>query len=685
MKPLPALRPALCLSLILAQFVGGCRSPEKPGDSRADSGFGERVGILQQQVADSYSPTRWHDRGKYSFPKAIARMEVYGLEDGEAAGYIREYADGTYGFFHFPFVGMARLLCGYPESSAIRANRADFLERILLHDPGDHFNALTGEGTENHVSMSRTSGYLFAQEAAGVPELEESAERWMRLLKPWILDWAYRIYHYGTGEWDSNPYTAYNLVGWLNLYDFAEDPEVRRAAGAVLDYYAANIALKLTQGLLGGPESRGSARQGPLPGSATEYLGWLWFGPTGPAEREGFFKGSEYIQSVHAATSRYRPPAALRTLAAKAIPTPALYHNTKPNYQLTQKAESTETFLIGDSYTLGTVQTPHGGWLNTAYGVVNWKLVIGNPAGLPAVITGNGGMKSTDHARGRNPFDQFLQYRSTVVQMTRVPSNAEALAAEVAESFEAWKGQSRSDFRERWGRPHQFEESHLSDNARGGLETAGWSLVYFPESVECVVRGPRAFLRHADTFVLLHTLSGRAPEKGAGKLIDRAGRDRVSGFVIEVAEAAGYASFEAFIETAGAMAGPEQVKEGVAEFHYTTLAGDRLGFQYSLSGTWSEMIYDWGSGVTGQRVGFNTDDWQQPDWPSGPGHGRIARLAVNGKRYRPHDPDAVIKGPFLSLENGVLRISDPRGNRHTVDAATFPTPVTTHAMRNSQN
>jgi hypothetical protein len=679
---------AVLLILMTAAVLSGCRAvPPPPQDPITDDGFAGRRALLLDRIANHYQPVDYSDRGKYSFPVVIARMLAYGPADARAAAYVEEYTGGKYGFFHFPFIGMARILEMFPDAPAVAANRTAFLREILQHDPDFHYNALTGEGTENHVAMSRTSGYLFAQQALEIPELHDLAAEWLAQLEEWILDWSHRLYRYGAGEWDSNPYTAYNLVGWLNLYDFADKPEIRNAARAVLDFHAANIALKLTQGLHGGPESRGMTRYGPLPRSATEYIAWLWFGDTGADDPERFFRPSEYIQAVHAATSAYRPPAALMDLARKRIPTPALYHNAKPDYLMTRKAHIRETFLIGDTFTLGTAETPHGGWINTAYGNINWKLVMRDPAGLPAVVIGNGGMKSTRHGRGRNPFDQFLQYRNTVVQLTRVPANAEAIAAEVAAVFAQWKAEAGDDFAARWGEAHQFEDSHMSDSGRGSLEDARLSIVHFPAEIEVTTRGGAAFFRHAGTYVALHTVSGRPPRLEPGGLIDSAPRGAVAGFVVEVATAADHASFNAFMQAAEARGGPLPDPDDPLAFRIRTLAGDVMEFRYADSGQWSEMIYDWGHGVREQRVGFNSGDWRQPEWPSGRNHGRIAQLRVNGAPPPRPGPESVIDGPFLSLRDGVLTIRDTRGASHEVDYSRRGHPHfrTDHGMRNRQD
>jgi len=632
-----------------------------------ETGFAERAELLMRQVADHYEPTVYADRGKYSFPKAIARFELYGLDDAQGNGYVEEYADGRYAFFHFPFVGMARLLAGYGGAPSLMAHRHEYLDRILNHAPNDAYNALTSEGTENHIGMSRTSGYIFAMEARAEPGLEARAAQWHEELDTWIRAWGSRIYRYGTGEWDSSVYTAYNLIGWLNVYDFSEDPEVRAVARAVLDYYATAIALKYSAGIYGGAEARGTTRYGPGPMTATEYLGWLWFGDAASAAAPGFWSGNDYIQSVHAATSAYRPPTIAAEIASKAL-RPATYHNTKPDYRLMQRGQHHEVFHIGETFTLGSVQSPLGGWTNASYGLVNWKMVIDIPRDDPVVVWGNGGMKSSAHARGRNPFDQFFQYRGTLVQMTRVPEDAEQIAADVAARVREWQQRHDADFRARWNKPHMNYPGPVLDTATGDLAQAHLSHVFVPEGATLHPIAPdnsALCFVHGSTVVALHTLSGRAPRITSGRLTDAPVADgALAGFVVE-AVAAGPDTSVA--DVMAGFAGRTRIERSESDplwIRYVNFEGDSIEVRYNESGAWTEMDYDLGYGVTERRVSMNTDDWEFPEWPSGRGHGRIPIAAVNGTAVE-YDADAPIyDGPQILLDEAVLRLSSADGEHH---------------------
>ena len=662
----------MILLVSLALLTGaGCANQTETEDLEAavhEAGFAERRAILLEQVAERYRPTAWHDRGKYTFPKTMARMALYGEEDEQAKAYLREYSGDKYEFFHFPFVGLARLFGLHAQAPVIVELKEEFLGRILNYDPQYHYNALTGEGTENHVAMSRTSGYLFAEAAMKYPGLRGKAEEWKQLLKPWILEWGRRCYAVGTGEWDSSVYTAYNLVGWLNLYDFAEDPEVKAAARAVVDYYAATIALKFTDGIYGGAESRGATRYDQSPQTATGYIGWLWFGTElpGGALPDSFFSRSEYIQAVHAATSRYRPHPALVALARKQPGTlvmPAEYRLAKPDYLMLEAGRiGEEIFRIEKTYTAGTAQTRIGGWSNASYGLINWKVVLRDPSGEPSVLWGNGGMKSTRHARGRNPWDQFAQTGPVIIQMTRVPQDAGAQAEQMALLVDAWREAHDADFQKRWGRRHMEYPDHVMDSALGKVEDASQSFVLSADSAlpfkPVLDRMDCAYMVHGANLVIAHALSGGYIEfTDAGTIFDRAEPGRACGFILEIISFDQDPGTPVDLAVKQAIAGSDLSYDAdTSRWTYTDTAGRLISFAYGDVGDWEEMMFDWGWGIQQQQIGFNNAELKHPGWPTGEGQGRMLDLWVDGVQQDRLPASVLIDGPNLRLADGVLEV-----------------------------
>lgn len=201
--------------------------------------------------------------------------------------------------------------------------------------------------TENLYLMRVTSVYLMAEETGN----RDTA----KLYKRRILDYAKTLYRVGMGEWDSENYHGHSIAPLLNLYDFAKDVEVKRAAKACLDFCAAIGAVKYWRGGFNGPSKRDYNHAQPFGGSAPNSL-WVWFGDH-PNGKTDHWESDE----VHQITSAYRPPAAVVHLARKNFARPIEIFAAKPAYDATtklqfeSKPEHLETQYIANSYLMGSL------------------------------------------------------------------------------------------------------------------------------------------------------------------------------------------------------------------------------------------------------------------------------------------------------------------------------------------
>lgn len=213
--------------------------------------------------------------------------------------------------------------------------------------------------TENLHLMRVTSVYLMAEETGN----KETTAKY----KDHLLRYTAALYRVGIGEWDSENYHGHSTAPLLNLYDFAKDLEVKRAAKACLDFYAAAGALKYYRGAFNGPTKRDYNHTQPFGGSAANSL-WVWFGdhPTG---KNGDWESDE----VHQITSAYRPPLAVVNLARKNFKKPVEVFATKPPYtattqsQLDASPEYLETQYLAHSFLMGSLTngtSPDGGDVN---------------------------------------------------------------------------------------------------------------------------------------------------------------------------------------------------------------------------------------------------------------------------------------------------------------------------------
>lgn len=201
--------------------------------------------------------------------------------------------------------------------------------------------------TENLYLMRVTSVYLMAEETGNTTTAG--------IYRKHILDYTKTLYRIGIGEWDSENYLGHSIAPLLNLHDFARDQEVRMAAKACLDFYAAAGAVKYFRGGFNGPTKRDYNHAQPFGGSAANAL-WVWFGDH-PAGKTGHWESDE----VHMITSAYRPPLAVVQLARKQVDQPVEIFASKPGYSATTsyRADSSpeylETQFLGHSFLMGSL------------------------------------------------------------------------------------------------------------------------------------------------------------------------------------------------------------------------------------------------------------------------------------------------------------------------------------------
>ena len=219
--------------------------------------------------------------------------------------------------------------------------------------------------TENLYLMRTTSVYLMAEEASNAATAA--------LYKRALLDYTATLYRVGIGEWDSENYHGHSIAPLLNLYDFAADREVRAAAKACLDFYAAAGAVKYWRGGFNGPTKRDYNHAQPFGGSAANML-WMWFGDH-PSGKRTHWESDE----VHAITSAYRPPLAVVRLARRELELPLEIFAAKPPYTATTEhradaeREYAETQYLAPTYALGSLS---GGTSTDGGDVCGFKLLV---------------------------------------------------------------------------------------------------------------------------------------------------------------------------------------------------------------------------------------------------------------------------------------------------------------------
>lgn len=636
-----------------------------------EAGFQLRAKQITEQTAHNYNPPSINigDPEKYYWPKAMARFQLYGPSDTMANRFLETFHGNSP--FHFTLVGMARIMELYKKAPMMEKYRKTYLQKVF--ERTDSYNAFTAEGTENHIAMSRTSGYLYCQYALQHGSEFPMASSKFKDMDTWLRNWGKIIFTNGTAEWNSGIYETYNLIGWLNVYDFATDPEMKAIARAVCDYYAAELALNNSYGLLGGSEMRGNGI-GNGKNSATAWLIWLWFGE---GDEKDFKESSEHIQIMHAITSTYRPPAQLVALARKQIYLPAWYHNSKPDYPMVGTSFIHQNYYIGKSFTLGAAYLPYGGWSGTSSQIVPWKAVFkGNGKDAPLEMSGNGRYYNNWAGKIRNPFTEVIQHKNVLIQMTKTPTNAKEIQKQVDSILVQWNRDFEHDFKKRF--PTETYKLHKAV-VNGIKDKLGLNEDYisFSKGAKILQKGNIAVVSFGSNFIGIQALNQNETEKSGlinnknqelNTLIDKAPPGQICGFVIEIVEASKYEnSAEKFFEYLKNLKGLD--KSGLqskGHLIYKSTEGNLINANYTDSGSFTEPAIDWGYGFTEQTTQITTPPYRQPEWPKGKGHGKIARWSVNRKPVNLLEPWPVYEGPNLSIKNGKMLAGEP-GHEYLVD------------------
>jgi len=216
--------------------------------------------------------------------------------------------------------------------------------------------------SENHHAQSFTTLWHFAKLAKDMPDFKDRLYDDGRKAADHYKDWNAYIKMYLTERskkgllvemMKEHHNTAY-LKGFFNIYDFAEDAELKRRTGLFLDLYFTYWGEEQINGVSGGGKARIYTDLAPQPSG----LGYYFFG-IGPLPA---FRA----QLLDAMTSTYRPPLVVVDiacdvkgrgayevmqrplgLAEKGQNTPPLYHMRTDSGGIARYSYCTPDFIIG--------------------------------------------------------------------------------------------------------------------------------------------------------------------------------------------------------------------------------------------------------------------------------------------------------------------------------------------------
>lgn len=400
---------------------------KNPWPAELEKEFWQRAGeTIRYYAGKNYGNTQGENE-KRSYPFAMfdflagnRKKAVLFLQSGDAQASDNRHTDGIDYYYSFTLKGQMRkyFFFGNFLEPAYKQQMFDGAKKWTEQDPLDRPHPIYGKGkggngwgpdvrggwvdgrnTDNLRAMREVSVYLMAEETGN--------EAVRRLYQQRIQRYVWALYHIGMGEWDSETYLGHTFAAYLNLYDFAKDPEVKQLGKAALDWLAAAGAVKYYRGGFGGPTKRDYGKSNVVYGADTARFLWQYFGdttlPNPQPERD----------AIHAITSAYRPPLAVVALARKQFSKPVELLSTKPTYENWKRGGEDrpaywETTFFGHTYQLGSVVSELGDG-----DVGPFKLMAQNSKrGVDFFVANTGGNRVQP---GKNPGDQIGQYRNLAI------------------------------------------------------------------------------------------------------------------------------------------------------------------------------------------------------------------------------------------------------------------------------
>ena len=220
---------------------------------------------------------------------------------------------------------------------------ANPLRKFWANSQDDCTTVVDCRNTDNLRAMRETSVYLMAEAT--------SNEATRYTYKAHLERYVSTLLDIGMGEWDSPIYHGHTTAAYLNLYDFAQDPEIQQLAKKALDWLFFSAALKYWRGEWTFPAKR-------VDGDDAAHFFWLYFG-------QGQLPETLENDWIHALTSDYQPPETVLTLARRALTHPAEVRRTHPHYENWKPGlygpAFYETLYLAHTYQLGSLAKGTGG------------------------------------------------------------------------------------------------------------------------------------------------------------------------------------------------------------------------------------------------------------------------------------------------------------------------------------
>jgi hypothetical protein len=526
------------------------------GTALAQPGDGGTYYDRQQWFFGIYDGHNIRTGPKAGLPDALGRLAFSGGNDAEALQYISGHPATPRTIFDYPWIAKALYAYGDrftpQQRDSIRSNLVQYADDLLFH------------GTENHAIKRVTSAYLFAQQfpnqqwnlaGRGQPL---SSQQLMSESKDLLIRRSQGFLRSGNNEQLSSTYAFLNATAWLNIYDYADDPQLKSIANAQLHYHLGTVAPNSFDGHIMPPLNRRAPQaQASVPSDGFmpvhHQMSWLLWGQNQIHERD-LLSSAEPAFALSFAMSSWQPPDVIDRIANGADAGYAVRSGiSRFSFWGDDDRIETQRYMWRDeNFAIGAVVGQHfnpGGFF-LDYDLVNvvWKsdnrhrqLEVVHP-----YWRSNNGINARQETH--SPFLQSAAHENTVIVMFNIPDE------------DPWGGR---------GDPGWIaqRDQHIEDLLKIGI-------VRFPHDVqEKLQQGDSYFFRDGDMYVGIRALKPNLEfaSGGSGWFDSLRSREAQTGFVIEVGTPDQHESFEAFRQAV--LANPLTVDWNTLEAQYTNSQG----------------------------------------------------------------------------------------------------------------
>ena len=598
------------------------------------------------------------ERGKHGIPRALARL-ANDPNDRVAIDYLVDILDPRMQtMFDFPGISLALYQYGDSFTPEEKEKIKSYLLKLAKPVRGEGEGFLN-HGTENHAIMMWSGAFLYPQlwpdaqwnNGMNSEELKAHVKEWMRKTYK-------NVYRVGYAEYLSTTYEAPFNSAMETLYVYAEDPEMKAIAEAVMLYKWAILSLNAFDGEIMAPSGRmgyqiDHAHPGPkfseVPGASFyNWVLWGWGEATDNMNLSCFRGRSEeggYNETSHA----------IYAAISKAVPDDVFFQIAANKDRFTQYSSACNFGNWGEGaprWMLRKVSRDK----NFAIGAANFRWVPGgdyadhdacgftiqwssadrfnyincfHPFWYAGGDDASRGPDTWNHG-GNSPFQQTAIHENVAITVFDIPDK------------DPWPGKPSP---EKWA----WRNKHENDLLKRGM-------LRYPDSVdEQIEENNWIFLREGKTYIGIRPLKEYYLERDSkekfleGFVVVKSDHAQ-TGFVFELGSEEEFGNFASFRERVAK--NKLDIDWKTTTVAYTGLRGDTLQIRFV-------------PGLPLVKPVNPPDHWARYN-PGGFIAESVPYVAINGVEERFLDGWPLLKSPFVEMDDSVLKIDDGK-TKITVD------------------